>query len=1260
MGRPRNVHGDQNRNLGQDLYVRLHIYPSLAAAIADASTAEARLCYIGSSQSVWFGRPGAWVELQANAGASGGSYPGPGSLPTGSTVNPGNIASANDATGDITFVGSIAGLGLSVGDTLVVAGSLDAGSVAFLDGTYSILSVDELTQTVNVGAGAFPAPTLPVSVWGTAAAYVGAPPDGDIAVVNPDPVTGGPAIWVFRAATNTWARHTDEDPRIVLIDASRVFTAFPQVDIAAGDPSAARELVNLAYAIRLSRGTILDGISIQAVVPGPSDAVTLNVVADAAWVGKRIAIAQGNANDGTYTITGASGNDVLVAGGSLTIPTGVLGTAVIREAAALSPAPESFVNAAVAAHDAAYPHALLQTAAQVDALIGTNHELPTQMFAGLSVLSISAATQRITFSALLPSGIRPGMSVSVTGSLANDGVYTVYAVGANYVELKAGTITVTETPALTTADIIRGYDHNDIASGAISAGLGAHVADAADPHAAAGYVKASELPTLAVTQASLSAQIAAHNSQANAHGGVPQRLESFVETLNALEGARYILGPVDPQSVTFAAGLPLEVDPITGVWIPLQNGVNRPMGVLESLTDPEVIGTCDYTGNAPAGRISVSNGLDGTNFIPGSAYNFFGTPIIVDRVDGDDLFMRSPVPNSTVLGGSISEYRNTSRVVISGIMPIPVPKIRVDNAPLVRISSTGLFGPNAPSMRVASDGSKALGAVRFGDTVTVTGHTATEGKNTTFDVQAIDADPNVLTIQGIPGDLIAPQAASVSLSTNSIQFAAYVPMYLVQAGMTVEISGSGAGNDGLYTISTYDRWTRTIGLAELVTADEAVVTVRVITNALAPVLKPNYSGVVGAIGPADENILQITAGVVRVKKGTVLFAVPGRSLQLSSVAAVSTVDGSYVISAVTPFAEYDEITVTGAPGSLDRPDGIWGIAAVDAWGINNIASIAVDDGSGNGEITYKNAVTGSVLVGDTLTITGTPDNNGIYTVQSIVSPTKIQVQDLIAGTDLLAPAGTANVTRTDVQNGTFDVSYAGLANAFLPSPGAPTPFFVDFTQPELYSTTFGRWRLGYQLDEETFLVCIESTIENRVQRVDALNYSSLAPAPVEGYRTLIYTALQNPADPTFNTNGIQTYTNGGWVYESLQEGTIVTVDDTEHVWVAQDTDFRSLSERAAVSAPLPGSIAIARNLGTFYRATIDMATNVQAPSGFIDGDTFRLIVEQDAVGGWNLTWDVAYRTAGLPSPTTTANSITIYTITRSGTDYIVGMDVTGA
>jgi hypothetical protein len=73
-----------------------------------------------------------------------------------------------------------------------------------------------------------------------------------------------------------------------------------------------------------------------------------------------------------------------------------------------------------------------------------------------------------------------------------------------------------------------------------------------------------------------------------------------------------------------------------------------------------------------------------------------------------------------------------------------------------------------------------------------------------------------------------------------------------------------------------------------------------------------------------------------------------------------------------------------------------------------------------------------------------------------------------------------------------------------------------------------------------------------------------------------------------------------------------------------------------------------------------MNTNVQAPFGFIDGDTFRLIVEQDSTGGWNLTWDVAYRTAGLPSPTTTANSVTIYTITRSGSDYIVGMDVTGA
>lgn len=218
MGQPRTVHGDQHRKLGQDKYVRLHIYPTIASANADTATAEARLCYIAETQSVWYGKPGAWLELATGTSSTQGSYPDPASLPIGSVVAIGNISDANDATGDITFAVPLAGLGLMVGSTLVVTGSADNVAAPFLDGSYTILAIDEITDVVNVGPGAFPAPALPVASFGTGSAYVGAPPDGDLAVVNPDPFTGGPAIWVFRSATNDWVQHTNADPRIVLLD----------------------------------------------------------------------------------------------------------------------------------------------------------------------------------------------------------------------------------------------------------------------------------------------------------------------------------------------------------------------------------------------------------------------------------------------------------------------------------------------------------------------------------------------------------------------------------------------------------------------------------------------------------------------------------------------------------------------------------------------------------------------------------------------------------------------------------------------------------------------------------------------------------------------------------------------------------------------------------------------------------------------------------------------------------------------------------
>lgn len=91
---------------------------------------------------------------------------------------------------------------------------------------------------------------FPVS-WGDPVAGVGDLPDpadtfnGDIRVVLNDGAGVGPTLYAFRASDSTWNKISD--PRIVYIDGTRDFTAFPKVEAAAGAPATARALTTKDY-----------------------------------------------------------------------------------------------------------------------------------------------------------------------------------------------------------------------------------------------------------------------------------------------------------------------------------------------------------------------------------------------------------------------------------------------------------------------------------------------------------------------------------------------------------------------------------------------------------------------------------------------------------------------------------------------------------------------------------------------------------------------------------------------------------------------------------------------------------------------------------------------------------------------------------------------------------------------------------------------------------------------------------------------------
>jgi hypothetical protein len=668
-----------------------------------------------------------------------------------------------------------------------------------------------------------------------------------------------------------------------------------------------------------------------------------------------------------------------------------------------------------------------------------------------------------------------------------------------------------------------------------------------------------------------------HDNDPGAHNGVVQRIDSLLADLEAAAAAS-TPAVVDLGAVAFAVGIPMVVDSATGVWKPITDAAIRPQGVLETMSATSVVGTCDAAGDGTF-KITVSAGLTGADFIPGNGYKFPGVSsdvLVLERVDGDDLYMRTAVPLASATGLSVTEYPGSSTIVIHGALTVPLVRTRVVNAPMSSMTLTGNVLEGAPSMYIDTDGSEAIGAVKEDDVLTVSGHTATEGKNTTYTVHSINEGLNRIFIKGTAGVIIAAQNAQAVSATKSFVFAAYIQAYRVFPGMPLIVTGSGAGNNGTYTVATVNEWTKTITVAEPVPSDEAVVTAQVTSGTIPPVTTPFYTGAAGIIGNGFPCILAVASGVVKVAKGSVPHAAIGRTARVFSMSAIAANDGDYVISGFnTVPVDYDEITLTGAPGSLDRPAGQWGWMMIVDWGVDNVTAIDVDNGSGKGEITFDNSVTGGVSPGDVVYISAPAGNAGLYVVDSVVSPTVLRTTAIINGVD--AATGSASVTSV-VADGVFGVALPARSHNYAAAPlAAAVPFYTDYAAAMRYSQAVSRWRLGYQTEPYTFMVNIEPSVG-------------------------------------------ATATNGA---------------------VAPNVD-------------------IARNTGDTLRVTLTAPFTINAPTGFNDGEAFTLIVQQNGVGGHTLTWNVAYKAGGTSAPSAGANTISVYRIIRTASDYVVTTVVTGA
>lgn len=685
-------YGSHAFNLGELRGFRLQIYPTVAALTGDAGTAYARLAFVAENQQFYWGRSGSWIAVPV----SGGAIPGNGTVID--TVTDPSELNFRRTPVTWTVLTSTPGASsitvnihvphdldhLTSGDSLVITGSLDSGSNNWLDGTYTIDSVNTTTGEIVVVGGVPEIPVAPAITYGNyTATDLTYPTNGSVAVVNPDSAVGGPVLWVFDGLTSSWKRFDDADIRLVFRDGSRTFTVIPVLDPGLTDiPTLIEKLVSKAYLLGQILGYTTGPHYIDSINSAGANTVvhitTTDSAAMAAAVGKTLRTAgTGTALDGDHVILASSASTIEVANLGVTVSSPPGTTAVYdpgHEFATMNDV--TAVGGDLAAHIAAPdPHPQYTTDAEVASAIGAHVALP------------DPHTQYTT-------------DAEAT-SLANSAV-----------SLHNGNV---------------GAHPGHLADGA------AHAATFANHNADAG---------------ANSAAFAAHNSNVGAHSGAigahnvsPSAHPDIREAINNVDGggSSAILEDqwVDP---TVKRGQPVYKDPVTDRFLLWDSNEIRPVGVAEggstettlfedlSARDGDADVEFSASGYVTINDIAVTSRLSGGDLIrfPGSVLNTGWKYVTAIDLVTNQIYLRGTVLTEAPVTTDLIRLERDAKVYITGELPLPR---GVTKTPA--LSLVGADIDNAV-LYIGDD----IGVVKAGDRVTIAGSGSVPSG--TYDIAAVN------------------------------------------------------------------------------------------------------------------------------------------------------------------------------------------------------------------------------------------------------------------------------------------------------------------------------------------------------------------------------------------------------------------------------------------------------------------------------------------------------------------------------------------
>jgi hypothetical protein len=92
--------------------------------------------------------------------------------------------------------------------------------------------------------------------------------------------------------------------------------------------------------------------------------------------------------------------------------------------------------------------------------------------------------------------------------------------------------------------------------------------------------------------------------------------------------------------------------------------------------------------------------------------------------------------------------------------------------------------------------------------------------------------------------------------------------------------------------------------------------------------------------------------------------------------------------------------------------------------------------------------------------------------------------------------------------------------------------------------------------------------------------------------------------------------------------------------------------RAPVALTSGATVAVDASLAALYTLTLATNTTLSNPTNLTSGQTFRVVVTQDATGARTMAYGTSYKMSGTSTLTTTAGAIDMLSFTYDGTNVL--------